>query len=295
MITLINHDDPRWRSVYLAHGRENGAATYSRELCQFQVPVWEDELPGLDLTISTCPLMHGEPGRRKRPLPGGDLAVQYIHEWRFRQPQRAAVAIASALQGSYSRVAFVVAYKGLQALLAAEGLTALYVPMSIDVQRVQQYRLPDNAPRYEDRLAYFGNVTRQKAQHYHELERTVPSSRLVFQKIGLRQPQAWAELAKYRYGAGVGRSAMEMAALGLRVLISGRAWGGLVMDHSDYLRQQSTNFNGRLWTGAATIRDGLRLLPQSTLWTPMDSREATEWLRTEIWEKIHGRRNPRSV
>jgi hypothetical protein len=291
MITLINHEDPIWRAAYLQHGRENGAATYSREICQFQIPVWEEEFPGLDLTISTCPLLHGEPGTaRDRGLPGGELAVQYLHEWRFRQPQRAAVALNSSLRRFYSRVAFVVAYKGLQRILEAEGLTALYVPMSIDVQSVAQYRLENNAKRYSKSLAYFGNITRQKAQHYHELERTAPSAGWVFQKVGLRQPQAWEELARYQYGVGVGRCALEMAALGLKVLISGRSYGGLVMDHGDYLRQQSTNFNGRIVTGAATLRQGLQLLPQSMLWTPMDSREATEWLRTEIWEKIHGRR-----
>lgn len=290
---LITHEDPYWNSVYQAHGRENGAATYSRELVQFQVPVWQEELPDWDLTISTCPLLSGEPGtRRDRKLPGGDLAVQYLHEWRFREPQRAAVALASRLGASYRQVAFVVAYRGLQALLAAEGLTALYVPMSIDTAELARYRLPDKDRRDDKRLAYFGNVSRHKSAHYRELHKTAPAAGYIFQHVKLRQPEAWEALARYRYGAGVGRCALEMAALGLRVLISGRSFGGIVTHHGDYLAQQSTNFNGRVLTGAATLRDGLQLLPSSQLWTPMDSREATEWLRTEIWEKIHGRRLP---
>lgn len=291
---LITHEDPHWQAVYQAHGRENGAATYSRELVQFQVPVWQEELPDWDLTISTCPLMWGEPGNRNgRKLPGGDLAVQYLHEWRFGQPQRPAVALASRLRESYGRVVFVVAYRGLQALLEAEGLTVLYVPMSIDTERLTPYRLPDSE-RFLTGIAYYGNVSRVKAHHFQELRRTVPSVNRALVHVRDRQPESWRRLAHYTYGAGVGRCAMEMAALGLRVLISGRSFGGLVMDHGDYLAQQSTNFNGRVVTGAATLRDGLQLLPSSQLWTPMDSREATEWLRTEIWEKIHGRRLPLS-
>lgn len=295
MLNLITHDDPQWQRRYQSHGRENGAATYSREIVRFQIPVWEAELgDAATATISTCPLVYGEPGNRRRPLPGGDLLVQYLHEWRFQRPQKAAVALHSALRASYGRVAFVVAYRGLQAILEAEGLTALYVPMSIDTQQVKAYRLPDDAPRDDRAIAYYGNVGRFKAEHYRELTKTVPAFGLDFHHIRERQPLSWGRLAHYAYGAGVGRCAMEMAALGLRVLISGRSYGGLVMGHGDYLTQQSTNFNGRLVTGPRTLRGGLELLPESQLWTPMDSRESVEWLRTEIWEKIHGRRLPRA-
>lgn len=273
---LIDHTDPHWQAVYQQHGRENGAATYSRELVKFQVPVWEQELPGAAVTVSTCPLL------RDRRLPGGDLVVQYLHEWRFKQPQRAAVALHATLRASYPRVVFIVAYKGLQALLEGEGLDALYVPMSIDTEQVAPHRLPDHLRWPADRVAYFGNVQRPKAAHYRDLHKSFPRSRLTLTKVEGRQPEVWADLARYRLGAGVGRCALEMAALGLRVLVTGRSFGGIIVDEKDYLLQQETNFNGRIVTGTDNLDKALRLLPDTMLWNPLDSREAAEILRGEI-------------
>lgn len=288
MLTLVTHNDPRWDAVYRAHGRENGAATYSRELCQFQVPVWASELGDLNVTISTCPLLIGEPiGPKYRPLPGGHLAVQYLHEYPYEMPLNKPLKVQRHLASTYDRVLFVTAYKKYHSMLVNAGLDAIYLPMSIDTHQVREYRHREGYPRIDNKLAYFGNVKREKRKQFKELSGVAEWAGFELVHLQKKQPEAWEALSPYAYGVGVGRCAMEMAALGLRVLISGRGYGGLVMNQSDYLAQQSTNFNGRITTGPQSLREALERLPDSLVWSPMDSREAVEWLKTEIWEKFH--------
>jgi hypothetical protein len=68
-----------------------------------------------------------------------------------------------------------------------------FIPMSIDTEV-----LPDIVPNYNEG------------------------------KVRLTQKECWGVVSKYEYGIGVGRSAIEMLCMGLKVRIGGRKYGGKV-------------------------------------------------------------------
>ncbi len=234
----MDHKDPRWERQYQMSGRENGAATYSRDIVTHHVPLWDKWAEGRQVLVSTCPLLEPQGGR-------GDVAVQYLHEYRYEDPFGAVRAVQRALSG-YPRLVFVTSYASLANLLISRGLEAWYVPMAVDVSTIQTYRTD---PRPDQRVAYFGNVTRPKRALTDELCRQLSSAGWKIDHVSRpNQREAWSLLGKYRYGIGVGRCALEMGALGMRVMISGAAFGGIMTTPEEIAVQRSVNMNGRVIT-----------------------------------------------
>lgn len=96
---------------------------------------------------------------------------------------------------------------------------------------------------------YFGNVTPAKRKHFDAMRRA-------FVKTGWKldvitepdQVKALRTLRRYSYGVGVGRCALEMMALDMRVMLSGAKFGGIITNHDEWAVQSSQNFNGRVIT-----------------------------------------------
>lgn len=246
MLTVLDHTDAKWQRAYLAKPRENGAATYSREIVRYHLPFWESWSQGRQVYLSTCPLIRSVPH-------GGDVAVQYLHEFRMDDPLFHARVTARATASHFSRTIFVVAYEHMAQALQEEGLSAIYLPMAIEVARVQ--RTP-RSPLWDHphRAAYFGNVTRPKRALYATLRASLAYRGWELDHVlERRQEAAWARLRAYRFGVGVGRCALEMGALGMQVMIAGANFGGLMTEPDHVLIQRSTNMNGRLVTHSASI------------------------------------------
>lgn len=251
---VFDHNEPRWNKRYMRRGRENGAATYSREIVKFQVPLWKKQLrahkiKSKDVVISTCPLLS-----QVEDIPEGKHVIQYLHTYRYDNPVGDARDVLDNLVNPKS-VVFVTAYKGLCHQLNRRGIRAIFVPMTIDSEAVLAAAVEKMG--YGKRVVYFGNVTGAKESTYQqvvkELRRrawtvdTISSGKLNG-VIPLTQEEAWARISQYDYGIGVGRCALEMMALGLKVIVSGQEFGGLVVSTGDFVAQTSTNFNGRVIT-----------------------------------------------
>lgn len=255
MLTLIDHTEPGWADRYnrshTRYGRENGAATYSRDIVRWHIPEWERLLPAGSV-VSTCPLLTGLDVE-------GPVAVQYLHTFVRDNPLGPIRDIAAHLAGRCDRVVFVTAYRALHALVRKAGMESVFVPMTVDVDTVRSAAV--GVERFdpgEKRAVYFGNVTGSRKP---EFER----ARMAFTRAGwsldvisggwfegraIRQREAWAAAARYRYGVAVGRCALELHALGLRVMYSGAGFGGIAVDEQDWAVQEGTN-----WAGGTTTFD----------------------------------------
>lgn len=245
---VFDHNTEWWREKFVRHGRNNGAATYSAEIVEHQLPIWESFFP--DAVVSTCPSLHGQDVR-------GGLVVQYLHEYPRQNATGWITGKNDYLRARFDRVVFVTAYRSFHTRMAALGIESMFVPMTIDTEKVRAHVTADH---YTGKNAvYFGNVQSPKAGQFQEISRAFKRAgwRLDvisynqynrFKSQTLDQAQSWDVLAQYRYGVGVGRCLLEMQALGLRTLVSGERFGGLVTTAAEYEVQHATNYNGRVTT-----------------------------------------------
>lgn len=280
-IQIIDHTFRPW----LARKRqENGAATYSKDIQEVLIPrlteYFQEHNPELDILISTAPplaqvedpyILHDRP----------ELVIQFLHTYPYRNPMEPINAMLNRFPDS--KVILVTAYVAYEIRInqwaKAQGLTdrvkPVFVPMFIQPENILEAvgkRWYKHDP-FEKRIIYFGNLYRAKSQEYYRIRQGLERagwkvdviSKSRFNGTGpvLEQADTWKLISQYRYGIGVGRCALEMYTLGLKVLISGEHWGGLCMDTNDCYTQQKTNFNGRVITGSRDLEEALQLLPDS--------------------------------
>lgn len=206
------------------------------------------ELLSDDQSVATCGVIPG-------------ATVQYLHE--RTHPE---------LSGE-TRL-FVTTYKDLADALGRRGL---WLPNLID-----RDTLPRAAPT-ED-WAYFGNVIdlkRRAFSHIKALASDVVSGEP-------DQSAALARVARHRFGIGVGRCALEMMAMGMKVMIYGKDFGGLILTEDDFRRQSEANFNGNIITGATCISDAARRISEARHF-PVTFQERQPEFRQRIieaWRKV---------
>lgn len=282
---VIDHNETRWAARFNRKHHTNGAATYSREIVEHHIPVWQQLLPE-DAVISTCPLMTGM-------NVSGSVAVQYLHTYSYADPLKQIRQVYDNQTLRFDRVIFVTSYKALYERAKRVGYDAVYVPMVVDPDPVRRMAVPEDRRYGSKRALYFGNVTAPKLPEYLAITKTFADagwtvdlvSKNKFGSQPVTQEDSWRIASRYRYGIGVGRCALEMMALGLKVMISGAHFGGLITTPEELSVQQGTNFNGRVTTFdrdyLACIENmdiSLDLTTVNALTVPKDSI-ATGWLQ----------------
>lgn len=132
--------------------------------------------------------------------------------------------------------------KGLSGIKASA-----FIPMSIDTEK-----LPQNNSNKKG-IIYFGNITTTKTHIYRELKK----SGIKFDTLSLsalnpvEQPngkkysfeECLEIVSGYEIGIGVGRAALEMIAMGLKVIIAGRHYSGPILNQKDFEMQWKSNCN----------------------------------------------------
>lgn len=245
---VFDHTHHAWRSLYDRHGRANGAFTYSKDICRWHLPIWREILSG-DQSIATCGMVPG-------------VTVQYLHE--RTQPRL----------DPRTRL-FVTTYKDISDTLGPRGL---WLPNLIDKDTMPSAR-PDRAKGW----VYFGNLVGPKRAAVAAIEALRP----VFVSGVKDQEAALSQVSQHRLGIGVGRCALEMMALGMPVMIFGKALGGLILSEEDFRRQSEANFNGNVTTGAASIEEAAAKI-EAARFFPVTFQERIEEIRERIaegWEK----------
>jgi hypothetical protein len=173
------------------------------------------DLLGAEQSVATCGIVPG-------------ATVQYLHE-------------RTHTELSAETRLFVTTYKDLAVALGTRGL---WLPNAVDADT-----LPAPIPHRD--WVYFGNLVGAKRKSIEFLNgRGVDVVSCIE-----NQNEALRRVAQYRYGIGVGRCALEMMAMGMKVMIFGKGLGGLIISHDDYERQSAANFNSNVTTGAGSISE----------------------------------------
>jgi hypothetical protein len=256
-VRVYSHESDQFKA---AKRFENGAATYSADLLRYQLANWEAATQGMDAILYTALPSH----RAGQYIPPADISFTYLHTFPHTEPLRQIHKMRAA-DGS-GRMVFITAYAAYHAMITRAGFESVYIPMSI-APMARREPVP-----HEKRLIWFGNLYHSKKSVCDDLRRKckrhgwrldVISKGRLNDGEHLSREQALDLIASYPYGVGVGRCAMEMQAIGLRVLIAGDAVGGLIMDDLDHAQQIKTNHNGRIATFSRDIDLCLDALPDS--------------------------------
>ena len=275
MIQFITHQLPSWQARKKI---ENGAATYSEDIIQSQQLHWEKFFHGdpRNIVISTCPLL-SQVNQRDIKASRVDLAIQYLHTFPYENPityiQKIVAGFTHHKRLKSTQWVFLSAYRSYVDQINSAGFKAFFVPMSINTAPlVEIATAAQTSPIHADRVIWFGNIYHDKSKLYTSLAGYVRQAGFQLDTISrglfnrqtqLSQTDAWQRIAQYQYGIGVGRCALEMYALGLKVVIAGSKFGGIIADLHDFEVQTTTNFNSRLITYDRDPKAVFKKLPES--------------------------------
>lgn len=203
------------------------------------------------MLISTCPLLS-----YTTDLPESvDLVVQYLHEYPVAAPLSQIIHVRDQLTTKYKRIVFVTAYNSLHQLMQLNGIESLFIPMTIDAQEVRKHHIDiDNIE--QKRVVYFGNLTGPRMKTYKRLKVAFESAGWKVDLLSsnrlngypIDKNERWEIISGYSYGIGVGRSALEMMSLGLKVMIAGNEFGGIITNDAEFENHKLSNFGGGVTT-----------------------------------------------
>lgn len=254
-MTVIDHTDNTWSAL---QRRPNGAEKYSRDIIQVDVPVWRELYRQSNgLLISTCPTFNKVEAVQYPGDWSTAFAVQYLHVFPHKDPAGYAHLVLNQSPFKTTKTVFISAYASYVNILRASGIDAYYMPMYINTDAAPAH---DGSAGEKD-IIWFGNVYTTKRGNFQKAKEVAAEMGLRLHYISegvyhrpdggqmpVTQEQAWQQVARFKYGIGVGRCALEMMAIGLRVLILGDNVGGIVTTRAEYDAQQRVNFNGRVCT-----------------------------------------------
>lgn len=270
-LVVYDHQEPSWNRRYSSLGRENGAATYSREIEQYHIPIWDKLTNGRDITISTTNYLS-----KIKDVKLGDLNVQYLHTYLYDNPTK---LLRDAKGDISEKVIFVTAYKEM-----AKYANTIFIPMAIDSEKVALHNISES--KHDKRVIWFGNIlNRVKMFEYvkdalnrNGYELDVISENRFNGGDKMTQEQCWQKLSEYKYGVGVGRSALEMGALGIKVLFAGSHFGGIITNEKHFQKKMDGNFAFNTCTFSKDIDKCIRNLDKAIVNTNdiKDSLSAVE-------------------
>ena len=258
MLKIISHSYRLWADEVKIN---NGAYTYSKDIIESQEQHWKQNIPAdKKIILSTAPRLNivaeTDIGNKEY-----DIAIQYLHTYPYSNPVRYIKDIVEKSKFVAKKWVFITAYKPYELLINTKFediVRAVHIPMSIKTDL-----LPQQVPNPKEALIYFGNIYGSKQSAYEELKTfckrnsiwmdTISMSKFNGEAGTLSQEQIWDIVRQYRYGAGVGRCALEMMGIGLPVIITGAEFGGIMTSETDWQIQQGLNMNGRVITTDRTL------------------------------------------
>lgn len=241
---VYDNNEREWKNRRGQLDRTNGAETYGGEILKWQVPIWESLSD--DITISTTNLMS-----RIEDFEPSRVNVQYLHTFPKENPLWQYEKVSAAVDN----VIFLTSYLALNEMAVDAGYNSVFIPMTIDASNI-----PRLSGDRQDKFIWYGNITDDKWLTYAKISRAL-GKRLDFISGGklngkgekLTQEQCWDIIRGYKYGIGVGRCYMEMAAMGMKCIIAGAGIGGITTDRDEHDMQMWTNYNARYYTHSDDI------------------------------------------
>lgn len=273
--TTIVYDDtePSWSRRYNKIGRENGAKTYTREIIEHQIPIWKRH--HTDVTISATNFLSSIPDVKLSAL-----NIQYLHAYNYLNP----LAQVDLIRRKVPNTLFVTAYKDL----LKHTDRAIFIPMTIDAEKVAQYK---RGGRKKSKTAiWFGNILNRQEQF--------DKTKQAFERNGWRldyislnqfngdgkkltQEECWKIISGYKYSVGVGRCALEMMALGLKVMFVGKHFGGIMTDDEDFAVKRDSNFATKFCTFSEDIDECIQNFDKAIIRTN-DIHDELQFIEKQI-------------
>lgn len=292
-ITIFDHNTHQsWNALYKSRhesvNRTNGGYTYSQDIVKYHVPVIKEILDNQTTykNIFICSVQMPE---NELLIANPDLVICYLHESLQREYPRC-MEFLSRYKG---KTVFITSRANLCEKLNENGMTAILLPMAIDIQAIAKFA---QSEKYADkRVIYFGNRYLGKGIGYESTKNSFLKKGWTFDTIsnnklndveGLTREQVLKTVAKYQYGIGEGRCVLEMNALGLKTLICASKNQGIFIDEIDFDMQKRNNFSdGKIWTFSPDINNCIEYFDKAIVKT-VDIQDILPILKTELGRVI---------
>jgi hypothetical protein len=137
---------------------------------------------------------------------------------------------------------YITHYKKFSLWLNDIGITNTFIPMTVDI---------DVLPVKEKskKIIVFTNLYNGKAEVFERLRQSgVEFDYLSFGSLNgssrvMNRTECLDCVSQYEIGVGVGRSAIEMLAMNMKVIVAGKEYGGTIVNDDDLQKHWDTNFN----------------------------------------------------
>jgi hypothetical protein len=262
LTTLYDHTETQWARRYEKLKRNNGARTYTQDIVKYQVPLWKKHARTETLTVSATNYLSSIP---KVKL--SELNVQYLHTYKYDYPLEIINKI------NTPRTLYVTAYKDL----LKHTDKAVFIPMTIDAEKITPHK---KRKKYSKRVIWFGNVLGHRVPMFDVVQKALKKNGLELDCIShnkfngqtMTQTEMWEKISEYKYGVGCGRSALEMSALGVKVMYVSKYFGGIVTNDKEWQTKIDGNFASKHCTYSKDIDKCIRDWDKSLVRT-MDIKE----------------------
>jgi hypothetical protein len=269
MIRVIDHNEKEWRAKYDSQPGTNGGYAYSVDIVKYHLPIIKRIVKNSqykNALIGTCDRLAAQDDMSP------ELVIQYLHRYPARQADVDADWVSAIFKGS--KVIFITAYFQQHCILTNKGYNSIWAPMMVDPDETKGVSRQSGKRFGKGKAIYFGNIRGGDKQATHDqvvgaLAKlgwkvdTISDNKLNGRSPELTHKEILEVISQYEYGIGTGRCALEIIALGLKVLIAGNKIGGIMINDEDWEVQRKSNLNTYAVTFGRTIEACMECIDMS--------------------------------
>lgn len=276
-ITLINHNNsPGWteKNQRLANN-SNGAKIYSQAITKYYWKEFEKVFQDSEQNVALVTVTLES---KAQFFQGYDKVFIFIHECNWQKQPVIARAKKIVEANPQAEIIFIVWHEDTAHWLEINGMKAIFMPMAIDMQEIEEARLT-KVKKYQRRILWFGHIRNTKKPYFQYF--VAQANKMGWQvdwisgnrlngETPLTRKQVLQTIQRYKYGVGVGQCAQEMAAYGLKVILYAYNFKcncpyteekARYYTHRNLVSQEETN---------VLVQDAINRMDKMVVFTPVD-------------------------